>query len=113
VPFVRSTISQLALDVRADVCPESTSGGVRVVRLQALTNDPPVPLRYRNLLRGRRDPVPERLYEIDLLLDREVVEPWRRGGDYLGHAENSYDREYIGNQVSRKVDKPDEGARGI
>jgi hypothetical protein len=77
-----------------------------VVRLQALANDLPVPLGHGNLLRGRSNPVPERLYEIDLFVDREVVEPWRRGRDYLGHEENSSDRKYIGNQGSRIVDKP-------
>jgi len=65
-----------------------------------------MPLGYRNLLRGRSNPLPERLHEIDLFIDREFVEPWGRGGNYLGHEENSSDRKYIGNQGSRKVDKP-------
>ena len=73
VPFVRSTISHLALDVGADVCPESASAGVRIVRHKALANDLSMPLRHGNLLRGCRDPVPERLHEIDLLVDREIV----------------------------------------
>jgi hypothetical protein len=64
-----------------------------------------VPLRHRNLLSGCRDPVPERLYKIDLLVDREIIEPWRRSGDYLGHEENSYDQEYIVNRKSKKADK--------
>ena len=68
-------------------------------------NDLPVPFGNGNLLSGRRDPVPERLHEIDLLVDREIVEPWRRSGDYLGHGKNSYDREYIVNRRSRKADK--------
>ena len=38
--------------------------------------------------------VPERLHKIYLLVDREIVEPWRRSGGYLGHCENSYEREY-------------------
>jgi hypothetical protein len=45
------------------------------------------------------------LHEIDLLVDREIVEPWRRSGDYLGHEKNSYDQEYIVNRRSRKEDK--------
>jgi hypothetical protein len=64
-----------------------------------------MPLRYGNLLRSSSDPIPERLHEIDLLIDREIVEPWRRNGDYLGHGKSSYDREYIVNQRSRKAAK--------
>jgi hypothetical protein len=64
-----------------------------------------MPLRHGNLLRGCSDPVPERLHEIDLLVDREIVEPWRRSGDYLGHGENSYDQEYIVSRRSREADK--------
>jgi hypothetical protein len=88
VPFVRSAIPQLALDVCTDLCPGSTSSWIRVIRFQALANDPPMPLGHRNLLRDRRNAGPERLHEIDLFLDREVAEPWRRGGNYLGRAEN-------------------------
>jgi hypothetical protein len=79
------TVAQLSLDVCADVCAESASAGARMIRLQALANDFPVPLRHRNLLRGRSNPVPERLHKIDLLIDREIVKPWRRSGAYLGH----------------------------
>jgi hypothetical protein len=64
-----------------------------------------MPLRHGNLLRGCSDPIPERLYEINLFVDREIVEPWRRSRAYLGHGENSYDREYIVNRRSRKADK--------
>lgn len=91
-----STIAQLALDVCADVCPESVSAEVRIVRCYTLANDLPVPLGHRNLLSGRRDLVPERLHEIDLFVDREIVEPWRRNWDY-GHGESFYDRESIVN----------------
>jgi hypothetical protein len=97
-----STISQLAPDVCADVCPESASAGVRIIRHKTLANDLSMPLRHGNLLRGCSDPVPERLHEIDLFVDREIVEPWRRSGAYLGHGKNSYDREYIVNQRSKK-----------
>jgi hypothetical protein len=97
-----STVSQIALDVCADVNPESASAEGRIVRRQALANDLPVPLGHGNLLRGRRDPVPERLRETDLLVDREIVEPWRRSGAYFGHGENSYDREYIANRKAEK-----------
>jgi hypothetical protein len=64
---------------------------------QALANDFPVPLRHRNVLRRFRDPVPERLYEIDLPVDREIVKPWRRRGAYIGHGKKSYARKYIVN----------------
>ena len=92
-----STISQLALNVCADICPKSASAGVRIVRRQTLANDLPVPLGHGNLFTGRRNPVPERLHKIDLLVDRKIVEPWRRSGDYPGQGENSYDRECIVN----------------
>jgi hypothetical protein len=36
VPSVISTVLQLTFDIRPDVCPESTSGGIRMIRLQAL-----------------------------------------------------------------------------
>jgi hypothetical protein len=102
---VRSTVSQLAIDACTDVCPESASAGARIVRRQTLSNDFPVQLRHRNLLSSCRDSIPERLHEIDLLVDREIVEPWRRSGDYLGHGENSYDQEYIANRQSKKPDQ--------
>jgi hypothetical protein len=63
------TVAQLALDVCADVCPESASAGACMVRRQALANDLPMPLRHRNLLRHFRDPVPERLHKIDLIIN--------------------------------------------
>jgi hypothetical protein len=91
------TVAQLALDVCADVCPESASAGARMVRRQALANDFPMPLRHRNLLRGRSNPVPERLHEINLFVDREIVESWRRSGAYFRHEEHSYKRKDIVN----------------
>ena len=68
-------------------------------------NDLPVSLGYGNLLRSCCDPVPERLHEINLLVDREIVKPWRRSGDHLGNEEYPYEREYIANRKSRKADK--------
>jgi hypothetical protein len=64
-----STVAQLALDVCTDVCPESASAGAHMVHRQALANDLPVPLRHRNLLGGRSNPVPKRLHEVDLFID--------------------------------------------
>jgi hypothetical protein len=64
-----STISQLALDIGLNICPESASAGAPMVRLHALAKDLSMLLRHRDLLRGRSDPAPERLHEVDLLID--------------------------------------------
>lgn len=61
-----------------------------LVGIQAFTKDPLVPFGYRNLFRGRCNPIPEGLNKINLFLDEEIVKSWRGSGDYFGHDQSSY-----------------------
>ena len=44
-----------------------------------------LPLLKRHLVRARRDPVPQRLHVLDLVLDEQGVKSWRRQGQRMWH----------------------------
>ena len=53
------------------------------VASQALSDDTEMPLGYRNLFRAGRDPIPEGIHVLDLILDRKVIEAGRSGREGL------------------------------
>jgi hypothetical protein len=58
--------------------PAVAGTGIGFEIFDALVEDFAVPIRNRNRLRCRRDPVPQRLQVVDLLVDRQLVETGRR-----------------------------------
>jgi hypothetical protein len=57
---------------------------------QAVIDDSPVPIGYRDLAGVGEDPVPERLYVIEPLFDREVVKAGWGKGKSARHGQTSW-----------------------
>lgn len=49
-----------------------------------------LPVLEGKLIRVGRDPVPQRLHIVDLILDGQIIETWRRQGQRHGHTSKDY-----------------------
>ena len=70
-----------------------------------------VPFRHRDLLGSRGDPIPQRLHEINLLIDRKIVKPRRRCGNHLGHGGSTFDQDYSAKPCTGKARTDDGSAK--
>ncbi len=55
------------------------------MRRKPLFQEGLLPLLKRHLVHANRDPVPQRLYILDLFVDGQGVKPWRRQGQRMWH----------------------------
>jgi hypothetical protein len=87
---------------RMDFLPGPTSGGIRVLCLEAFANDTLMPLWYGNAFRGHSNPIPQRLEIIDLLSIGKLSNPGGGLRIVSGMQRPPFDVKYIQNQEVTK-----------
>lgn|SRR6185369_17108194 len=77
------SLTQFVAEALADDVPALAGVGIRLVILQAFIENLAMPFGHGYLLGSRCDSVPQRLHVLDLLVDREVIDPGGGSGTGL------------------------------